>query len=378
MVVMATALFMALALVVLGSGTGGFFRRRLSDQRTSVKDYQQALDTLRHMSARRAETEGAPPRPAAARNRNGLPPVARSAAGRAGTSSRRSSPRPTASGRGTQRIASSAGSRSAPARRDRAAAFRSRDTAVSMRVDTAEVAEAPASAVGEEAPPDVASSDVASQPGTDTATVEAAPARSAAETVHKLAAARDLVGTNPPRRSMPSRRKTVRPGRTTVLTAAAILVIVAVTAAAIALGPSHHTPVAGTPVARSPATTQVVRHAATRVPKPKTSTSHTSATGALTPVTSSSSSATYQLTSPSFTLALVADGACWVEATNPSTGQVLWTGTMQAGQAQQIPGSGQLLLRLGDAHNVTLTVGGRQVALPPGFTSVVDLTFQAA
>jgi hypothetical protein len=50
---------------------------------------------------------------------------------------------------------------------------------------------------------------------------------------------------------------------------------------------------------------------------------------------------------------------------------------MQAGQSQQVPGSGQVVLRLGDAHNVTLTVGGRPVVLPPGFDSVVELTFQS-
>lgn len=318
MEVMATALLVALALGVVGAGAGGgggFFRRRLAE-RASVKDYQQALDTLRDMSVRRAETEGGTPRRAPSRNGNGPAPVAQ--------------------------------------RRQRrtAAAFYSGEAAVSVRVDAAAAAEA------------------------ESPVVEVAPTRVAAETVHHLAAARDLVGTRPTR-TMPSKRKTVRPGRTTVLTAGAVSVIVAVTVAAIALGPSHHSGPAGPTVVHHPATTQVAHRAASGAPKPKTSTSHASA-GALAPVTSTSSTATYRVGSSSFTLSLLAAGACWVEASDPSTGQVLWTGTMQAGQAQQVPSSGELLLRLGDARNVAVTAGGRQVVLPPGFDSVIDLTFQPA
>jgi hypothetical protein len=175
---------------------------------------------------------------------------------------------------------------------------------------------------------------------------------------------------------MPSRHRT-GPSRSTLLTVAAVVVVGVVTGVAVALGPSHR----GAP--RSPAAhaaappTSVVHHVASRAPKPKTSTGgSSSSSAALTPVTTSGSAATYQVGTATFTLTLAADGACWVEAKDPSTGQVLWSGTLQAGQTQQVPGSGQLVVRLGDARNVTVTVGGRQVALPPGFDSVVDLTFQ--
>jgi hypothetical protein len=59
------------------------------------------------------------------------------------------------------------------------------------------------------------------------------------------------------------------------------------------------------------------------------------------------------------------------------TGKVLWTGTMEAGESQQIPATGSLLVRLG-ANDVTVSLNGEPVTLPAGHQSPFDLTFQSA
>jgi hypothetical protein len=410
---MATALLVTVVVAVVGVGTGGLLRRKLADERTSVRDYQQALDTLRYMSARRAEAEGAAPRPvanrygigavspeaarpagrgrpaSASRNgnggasrngagaaaRNGAGAAARNGTGAAARNGGRSRSRSTASAsaaRRTEVLASSRGGRGGSGH-DRAAAFRSGGAAVSMRVDAADVelGHAPAPAEGSSAP--------VTEAQRNGATAEVPVGRNPADAVRELAAARALHGPRPARPSMPSRHRT-GPSRTTVLTVAAVVVIASVTGVAVALGPSRHASSASSAAHGVVPPTSVVRHVASRPAKPKTARAGGSSSSStlLTPVTVSGSAATYQVGSSAFTLTLAADGACWVEAKDPSSGQVLWSGTLQSGQTQQVPASGQLVVRLGDAHNVTVTVAGRHVVLPTGFDSVVDLTFEDA
>jgi hypothetical protein len=80
----------------------------------------------------------------------------------------------------------------------------------------------------------------------------------------------------------------------------------------------------------------------------------------------------------SYTLGLNATGPCWIQATTVSTGQVLWTGTLEAGQTQSVPATGSVLLRLGAAHDVLVTLNGEQVFFPTGFGSPFDMSFEAA
>ena len=60
-----------------------------------------------------------------------------------------------------------------------------------------------------------------------------------------------------------------------------------------------------------------------------------------------------------------------------STGHVVWTGTLQTGQTQAIPATGSLVVRLGAANDVTVTLNGEPVVLPTGFQSPFDMSFQA-
>jgi hypothetical protein len=64
---------------------------------------------------------------------------------------------------------------------------------------------------------------------------------------------------------------------------------------------------------------------------------------------STGTTATYPVpTSGSYTLTITATSSpCWVLVTSASTGTALWTGTLQAGGSQAVPGSGTVTVELG-------------------------------
>jgi hypothetical protein len=94
------------------------------------------------------------------------------------------------------------------------------------------------------------------------------------------------------------------------------------------------------------------------------------------PTAATSATAAYSAPATAYTIALRATGSCWVEATQMSTGHVVWTGTLASGQARSIPVTGSLFLRLGAADNVGVTLNGEQVALPAAFQSPFDMSFE--
>jgi hypothetical protein len=72
------------------------------------------------------------------------------------------------------------------------------------------------------------------------------------------------------------------------------------------------------------------------------------------------------------TLALHASGACWVQASDES-GRILYRGTLQSGQQQQIPATGPLVVRLGNTSAVAVSVDNAPLALT-GIANTADLT----
>lgn len=135
---------------------------------------------------------------------------------------------------------------------------------------------------------------------------------------------------------------------------------------AVALAPSHRAPKAvGSTTTRPPRTTARSGH------------SHTSATTVpqIRPTSATSSTADYGAPSTGYTVDLRATGLCWVDATAASTGNVVWTGTLQTGQSQSIPATGSLIVRLGAANDVTVTMNGEPVVLPSGFQSPFNMSF---
>jgi hypothetical protein len=157
---------------------------------------------------------------------------------------------------------------------------------------------------------------------------------------------------------------------------AAAFVVVAL-GAGLALTTSHsRNPVHKAGVAASATTSSGHRGTSGQGSKPPGSSAPRGRT--LEPTASSAAQAAYAAPSSTYIVGLVATGPCWVLASDPATGKVLWTGTLQAGQDQQIPNSGSLLLRLGAAFDVNVTLNGEPVIFPAGHGSPFDVAFQAA
>ena len=85
-----------------------------------------------------------------------------------------------------------------------------------------------------------------------------------------------------------------------------------------------------------------------------------------------------RLAGPQFTVVLDANGTCWVMASDLTSGRVLFTGTMSAGQSQTLDATGPLRVDLGAASDMSMTLQGRPVVLPPSFQSPFTATFTSA
>ncbi len=118
-------------------------------------------------------------------------------------------------------------------------------------------------------------------------------------------------------------------------------------------------------------------HGAGRRP---TSTTTTTAPPAISaPQAVSAHAATYQVSSPSYSLVLAAtSGECWVEATNSATGSVLFTTTLFSGQSHTIPVTGPVTVIAGAPGAFAATVNGAAVTLPLGNQAPFTLHFVTA
>ncbi|HXQ60733.1 MAG TPA: DUF4115 domain-containing protein [Acidimicrobiales bacterium] len=147
--------------------------------------------------------------------------------------------------------------------------------------------------------------------------------------------------------------------------ALAVVVLAAVVAVAVVLAPSHPS--------------RTAQHRSTTRPKTSARTTHPHTTVTVPPqvqpTTSTADTAAYSAPSNAYTVDLQATGPCWVEATETATGNVVWTGTLASGQNRSIPATGSLVLRLGAANDVSVTLNGEQVLLPVGFHSPFDMSF---
>ena len=87
--------------------------------------------------------------------------------------------------------------------------------------------------------------------------------------------------------------------------------------------------------------------------------------------------ATYDVAAASYSLSLAAStGECWVEAENPATGAVLFSGTLFSGQSHVLTASGPVVVIAGAPGAFAATVNGMPVTLPPGYQAPFTLTFQ--
>jgi hypothetical protein len=104
----------------------------------------------------------------------------------------------------------------------------------------------------------------------------------------------------------------------------------------------------------------------------------TVSSAALTPTAPTAFSAQYSAPSSTYTVAIDASAPCWVMATDPSTGRVVWAGTVDPGASHSLPVAGSVVVQLGAPTDVSVSLDGRPVRLPTGFRSPFNLTFQGA
>lgn len=148
-----------------------------------------------------------------------------------------------------------------------------------------------------------------------------------------------------------------------------VLVIAGVAALVSSLGKHHTTsPPAGSHH------NSAVHHAKTTTTSSSTT---TTAPASVLPEASTATvaGATYAAPAGRYTVTLTSSGACWVYATLASTHAVIWTGTLDQGQAQQLSGTGEIDVELGHANTMTETLNSVPVQYPAQYQAVFTMKF---
>lgn len=155
--------------------------------------------------------------------------------------------------------------------------------------------------------------------------------------------------------------------------AAAVAVVVVVGVVLLVTGKHHVTP------PHHPPASNHATHTTRRTIPHQATTTTTLAAVVSAPTTASATEATYTVGPPSYTLVLAATTSeCWVDATNATTGAVLYTGVLMAGQNQTLHASGPVSVVAGAPNAFAATINGTAVALPAGFQAPFTLQFVAS
>jgi hypothetical protein len=165
-------------------------------------------------------------------------------------------------------------------------------------------------------------------------------------------------------------------GPAAAVAAVAVLVVVLILTGLHSNTPTHHK--SGN--AATTATSTPTHHATRHHHATATTTTTTTAPPAVSPPAAATAhTATYTVPAPGYSLTLAATtGECWVEATNTSTGAVLFTSTLLSGQSHAIAATGPVTVIAGAPGAFSATVNGAPVALPPGNQAPFTLLFQTA
>jgi Domain of unknown function (DUF4115) len=130
------------------------------------------------------------------------------------------------------------------------------------------------------------------------------------------------------------------------------------------------------------ATTATTHPAATQHHHETTTTTTTSTTAppsVSAPSAATAHRASYTVSDAAYSLNIAATtGECWVDVTNPATGAVLFTTTLQSGQSHTIAATGPVTVIAGAPEAFAATVDGAVVALPPGNQAPFTLNFLTA
>jgi Domain of unknown function (DUF4115) len=183
-----------------------------------------------------------------------------------------------------------------------------------------------------------------------------------------VASPADEVQLDRPRSRLPLSR--LRLGTPGVVAAVAALTLGTILAVAYSnQGSSSGRARAGRVVSAPPPTA-----ASTTVPAPTTTVPVAAVPVATVPIVArSTNGATVSVRSPS-SLTLQATGACWIEV-DDATGHTLFSGTLHAGQQQQIAISGPLVLHLGYTPAVIISVNSTKLDLS-GLSQTASLSVQ--
>jgi hypothetical protein len=167
---------------------------------------------------------------------------------------------------------------------------------------------------------------------------------------------------------------------------AVVLVVVLIVTGLHGTTPTHHGGSStATTTAHTPTT--VAGHSGTKVAShggghhgrgtaTTTTTTTTAAPVVSAPSAVTSGGATYQVTAATYSLSLAASsGECWVEATNPSTNAILFSGTLLAGQSHIVAATGPVTVIAGAPGVFVATVNGVAVTMPTGAQAPFTLTF---
>ena len=345
--VLALAAIGAVALV--GAVFAGVTWRRGVDERQSVKEYHSTLETLRHVSDRIE-----PPRPASARS------------GRKAAAVEGAVPSGTSGTSGTRFAPAKARAGAVAPESVVAGLARSRASVPEVGTPSAGAPRRRAGRTGVDGAAASSGSDAGTNGSESPALVfdDAAPLGESTPDARSRRAVERMRG---PRRGSAGGR---RSGALVAAAAGVVVVAGLVAGAVVALTPTHTTH-GGQRASRSSGS----GHSA------PTTTAHTTPTTVpptVQPTAATPASATYTSPAGAYTVVLSASDLCWIMATDPDTGQVLWTGTMQAGQTQSLAGTGPMRVKIGAASVITMTLQGQPVALPSPFQSPFTATFTPA
>ena len=368
---------MAVALIVLCGalvllGAVPLVWRRVVDERRSVRDYQQTLNTLRTVSGRSGQVQV---RPIGERQR---PPARAAAAPGEGDGAA------VPGGDGGVAVADGAvvrGGDGGVAMADGVGDGRGaglRDSPVGDDLgprgrDAAATGDQGAGAdAGTEEVPVLVFDDVAPSPAP---TVRAAAAENdpALRAMAKAAGA-PVVARGSGRSAAAGPRRAVR----AVSVAAAVLLLVGLAAIGASL---VHTGHGGSSGAVAPGGSRAAEGAHPRstgasgsAPRPAGS---AVAGSAVHPTTATLYAATVAAPASAYTVVVSATGNCWIEGQRTDTGQDVWSGTLTAGEQHTFSFAGPVLLRIG-AANAAVTLDGVPVALPSGYQAPYNVTFTPA
>jgi hypothetical protein len=172
-----------------------------------------------------------------------------------------------------------------------------------------------------------------------------------------------------------------RLGALIALAAVVILIVVLFVAGMHSNNSPHRHPTSGTATTVTTAPTHSRSHPGTaganRPKSHKTSVTTTTVAPVVSaPAPTSPNVANYQVGVSSYSLALSAtSGDCWVSATNTSTGDVLFSGVLAAGQSHTISASGPVTVVSGAPAAFAATVNGVPAQLPFGFQAPFTMMF---